>query len=70
MSEKVRVVVVISGGVCQAVYAGQMVEVVIHDEDDAADDREGYKPEINPPDVWGEDAQNIWDAAVKSYFHA
>jgi hypothetical protein len=68
MSEKVRVIVEISGGVCQAVYAGPFVEVVILDHDDrAADTDEGapYSPLIQKADAWSRDAENIWASATR-----
>lgn len=66
MSEKVRVVVEMSGGVCTAVYAGDFVEVVIFDHDDAKATEAGetYSPLICPPDAWTPEAQSIWDDAT------
>lgn len=67
MTEKVRVVIVVSGGVVQAVYAGDFVQVVLHDEDELEsleEDGRTYGPCIYPHDGWDKDAQALWDQAV------
>ena len=62
MTEKVRVVVIIQGGVCQAAYAGEFVEVLVIDYDDAEDDPE-YAPEISGADAWTADVEAAWAKA-------
>lgn len=64
MSEKVRVLIYVAGGVVQAVHAGDFVQVLVFDRDDAREDAQ-YAPNFGPPDPWTDECEEKWNDASR-----